>query len=244
MGDIISTPIDSFTSNGTNKQTSRLSRDPMERPLAITRILDMHAVWLDSTIDKDNNRDCQKNIAELRRVVINISTFTDVGECMTFLSKTKYKNLCMIISGSFGEETVPQVHGMSKIDSIFIFCRNTTWHEGWAKDWAKIRGVFNNILSICEGIRVAAQQCDQDAMSMSFMSTSTDGAATNENLDKLNPSFMYTQIAKEILLTIEFKDQHFNEFIVFCREKMVRDGIELRYIDNLQSGYRDRKPIW
>ena len=79
---------------------------------------------------------------------------------------------------------------------------------------------------------------------MSFISTNIDGTTTNRNPDKLDPSFMYTQIAKEILLTIQFKQQHFNEFIVFCREKMAREGNELPHIEKLQREYRKQTPIW
>ena len=34
-------------------------------------------------------------------------------------------------------------------------------------------------------------------------------------------SFMYTQILKEILLTIDFEQEHINEFLTYCREQFV-----------------------
>ena len=59
---------------------------------------------------------------------------------------------------------------------------------------------------MCEALKQASQQCEQNAISISFMAT--DGDAANKNLDRLDPMFMYTQIMKEILLTIKFGQQH------------------------------------
>jgi hypothetical protein len=41
----------------------------------------------------------------------------------------------------------------------------------------------------------------------------TSGGISKKNLDQLDPTFMYTQILKEILLTIEFDEGHIEEFI-------------------------------
>src|ERR1700721_265239 len=104
----------------------------------------------------------------------------------------------MIISGSLGQHIVPRVHNMSQVDSFFIFCDNKKYHEQWAKEWPKIKGVFTEIAPICEALKHAAQQCEQNAISISFMDTSVD--ISKKNVDQLDPSFMYTQILKEILL--------------------------------------------
>ena len=45
------------------------------------------------------------------------------------------------------------------------------------------------------------------------------GDASSKTLDRLDPSFMYTQILKEILLTIKFEEKHIQEFIDYCREQ-------------------------
>jgi hypothetical protein len=88
---------------------------------------------------------------------------------------------------------------MSQVDSIFIFCDNKEYREQWTKDWTKIKGVFIEITPI------------------SFMTTNDD--STNQiNLGQLDCSFMYTQILKDILLTINFGQKHIQEFIEHCRE--------------------------
>jgi hypothetical protein len=45
----------------------------------------------------------------------------------------------------------------------------------------------------------------------------TDTRTFEKKFDLLDPSFMCTQIMKEILLTIKFEDKHIQEFIDYCR---------------------------
>jgi hypothetical protein len=148
----------------------------------------------------------------------------------------------MIISGSLGQHIVPRVHNMSQVDSIFIFCGNEKHHEQWTKEWSKIKGVFTKITPICEALKQASQQCEQNAISISFLATSGD--ASSKNLDRLDPMFMYTQIMKEILLTIEFEPKHFQEFIDYCRNTFVENEGELKNVDKLKGNYRNETPIW
>ncbi|CAF4167778.1 unnamed protein product [Adineta steineri] len=143
----------------------------------------------------------------------------------------------MIVSGSLGKHIVPRVHDISQVDSIFIFCHNKEWHNQWAKEWPKIKGVFTDITSICEALKPAVHQCEQNTTSISFV-------ASNKKLDQLDPPFMYTQILKEILLTINFKDKHIKEFITYCREVYEDDENELKNVNQLQATYKNNIPIW
>ena len=130
-------------------------------------------IWLDSNID-NNSTDCQNTISQLRRTVNTINTFTDGEQCIHFLQNMDNEKACMIISGALGQHIVPRVHTMSQVDSIFIFCGNKKYHEQWAKDWPKIKGVFTEIEPICEALKQAAQQCEQNAISITVMGNDGD----------------------------------------------------------------------
>ncbi|CAF0764157.1 unnamed protein product [Adineta steineri] len=143
----------------------------------------------------------------------------------------------MIISGSLGQHFVPLVHNMCQIDSIFILCDNQKHHEQWTKDWPKIKGVYTDITSICEALKEAAHQCEQNAIPMSFV-------GTNKNLDQLDPSFMYTQIIKEILLTIQFEQKHIQDYINYCRDPFKGNIKDVENIKQLEDQYHDETPIY
>jgi tetratricopeptide (TPR) repeat protein len=55
---------------------------------------------------------------------------------------------------------------------------------------------------------------------------------------------MYTQILKEILLTIKFEEKHIKQYSDYCREVFVRDGHELPHIDKFEREYHNKNPIW
>jgi tetratricopeptide (TPR) repeat protein len=198
-------------------------------------------IWLDNNMD-DNNDDCRNTVTQLRRAVHNINKFTDGDECVEFLQSMDNDKACMIISGSLGQHIVPRVHNMSQVDSIFIFCGNKKRHEQWAKEWPKIEGVFTDIAPICEALKQTAQQCEQNAISISFMATGGNNAT--KKLDQLDPSFMYTQILKEILLTIPFEQKHIMEFIEYCHDVLADNENQLKTVTKLERKYRDETPIW
>jgi tetratricopeptide (TPR) repeat protein len=105
-----------------------------------------------------------------------------------------------------------------------------------------VAGVYTDITPICEALKQATQDCDHNSISITF-AKKTDGA-TGPNHDTLDPSFMYTQILKEILLTIDFDQGHFKEFLTYCREQFKGNHTELKNIDKIEKEYRHRQPIW
>ncbi|CAF1261161.1 unnamed protein product [Adineta steineri] len=193
-------------------------------------------IWLDNNID-DNNADCNNTINQLKCVVNNVNSFTDGEQCVEFIQTTTYNKVCMIVSDSLGKHVVPRVHDLSQVDTIFILCNNQEWHKQWVDEWPKIKGVFTDMASICEALKQTTHQCAQNAISISFV-------APNKKLDQLDPSFMYTQILKEILLTIDFEDKHFKEFITYCREAFVENEYDLHNIEKLEGHYHNHTPIW
>jgi hypothetical protein len=72
----------------------------------------------------------------------------------------------------------------------------------------------------------------------------TSDDASSKNLDRLDPMFMYTKIMKEILLSIEFNQEHFKQFVEYCREVFDGNEKELKYVNELQRKYPDKTPIW
>jgi tetratricopeptide (TPR) repeat protein len=214
--------------------------DTRPRP-NIRMVQNVMLIWLDNSIEEDNT-DCQNILTQLRHTVNDVNTFTDGDQCIQFINNITNNKACMIISGYLGQHIVPRVHNMSQVDSIFIFCGNKKRHEEWTKEWSKIKGVFTEIKPICEALKKASQLCEQNAISISFVAT--DGDASNQNLDRLDPMFMYTKIMKEILLSIKFDQEHFKKFVDYCREVFDGNENELKYVDELERKYPDKTPIW
>jgi tetratricopeptide (TPR) repeat protein len=205
-------------------------------------IQNFRLVWLDSNIDEVSNHDCMNTIGKLRQVVNAVKKFTDVDKCIEFMTDIEHETLFMIVSGELGQTIVPSIHGMTQLNCIYIFCRDKARHEQWSKEWPKVKGVYTDIKAICQALKRAAQDCDQNSISISFVK-SNDGAS-NQTLDTLDKSFMYTQLLKEILLTIDFDKEHIIEFLAYCREQLIGNTTELENVDKIAREYRRHKPIW
>jgi tetratricopeptide (TPR) repeat protein len=224
------------------EQLSADSRDAVSRRrINIQMVQNVLLIGPDNNID-NNSTDCLNSIAQLSRIVNSINMFTDIDQCVDCVTDIDSKKICMIISGEICQNIMPLIHDIAQLHTIFIFCESKTADEPWAKEWFKVKGVFVDISSICEALKLTAQQYEQNAISTSCMTTSN--AVSKENLDQLNPSFIYTQILKETLLTIPFEKEHLKQFTDYCRDVFVENPGQLKNVDKLQGNYHEKTPIW
>ncbi|CAF3171051.1 unnamed protein product [Rotaria socialis] len=201
-------------------------------------------IWVDQNID-ENTKDCRDTLAQLRAVVSEVNICTTPERCVEFLNEVDDRRAFVISSGALGKSLVHDIHGMSKVDAIYIFCGSKALHEAWAKDWPKIRGVFNSIKPICESLKKVAHECDHDSILMSFVpKQAMTGGATGsdqDNLDQLPASYMYSVIFKDIILEIDDDDKKsVNTLVRFCREK----GIPEQEINEFKRNYHQESAVW
>ncbi|CAF1220026.1 unnamed protein product [Didymodactylos carnosus] len=216
--------------------------DEKSKPYYTRSVQNFLLLWLDGSIDGINNQDCRNSIEMLREVVNTVNPFTNADEFIDFITDTNEVKIFLIVSGTFSQIIVPIVEDIHHVSDVYIFCKNKTRYEQWAKQWFKVKGVFTDITPICEALRPAVKECDHNVVSMSFIKTSDEIA--KKNLDELDQSFMYTQILKEILLTIDFEQMHINEFHTYCRNQFVGNTTELKNVDTFEKDYRSEQPIW
>ncbi len=222
------------------KSTTASSSTRPHRLLDARMVQNFHLVWLDGSFDETND-DCCNSIKKLQEVVLTVNTFVDVDECIDFITDIEEKAF-VVISGQLSQAIIPILQDIRQVNCVYIFCQNTVSNGKRPKEWSKAKGVFTDITSICETLKQATQECDYDSVSISYVKK-TDGAA-KQSLDTLDSSFMYTQILKEILLTIDFEQIHFNEFISYCRKQFVNSITEIKNIDKIEKEYHRDQAIW
>ncbi len=223
----------------TKSTTACLSTRP-HRLLNTRMIQNFHLVWLDGSID-ETNEDCGNSITKLREVVHTVNTFVNVDECIDFITDVA-ENVFVVISGEFSGNIISIIQDISQVYCVYIFYKNNVPYEKQTMEPVKMNCIFTDITSICEALKKVTQKSDHNSVSISFVKM-TDGAA-KQSLDTLDCSFMYTQILKEILLTIDFEQIHFNEFISYCREQFVNPTAEMKNIDKIEKEYHAHQPIW
>ncbi|CAF3016766.1 unnamed protein product [Rotaria socialis] len=245
-------------SGHTSKKTSEMSNKDTEKTTTSTAAASSTAlraarsrfvqnylvVWLDANIDEKREH-FQKSLVELRKIVVTLDLFTDVDQCIEYLKRIDGQKIFLITSGSLGKKTVPLIHDVAQLDTIFVFCINKDLHKVWAKEWSKVKGVHGTIKSICKRLIKATRLCDHDAIPMSFVPKQivAEGAAgpDQKNLDQLPATYMYSVIFKDIILEINDDDKKSMKPLVnFCQQQKVSET-ELK---EFKHKYRDRSAVW
>ncbi|CAF1498823.1 unnamed protein product [Adineta steineri] len=197
--------------------------------------------WVDANIDQTNT-DYQNTLTQLRTVVNDVTICTQPDECIEFLDKLNDEKAFVIISGSFGQHLVPKIHNMPKLDAIYIFYSDISYHQQWTADWKKIKGVHNNIKDICDALKAVVKQVNQDSIPISFVTMNE--AVSSENLNQLEPSYMYTQIFKEILLEMEHDHKQAVKNLALYYRKFYHDNTaQLKIIDEFEHDYHREQAI-
>jgi tetratricopeptide (TPR) repeat protein len=216
--------------------TPTTSSNTMYRRQRITQ--NFLLIWMDASIDQ-SNKDCQNTLAQLQTVVEDVYIFTQCDECIDFLTEVNNMKVFLIIAGALGRQILPLIHNIPQLDVVYIFDHNKSNPEQWAKTWIKVKGIHTDITSICGSLQQTVKQLNQDAIAMSFVTL--EEAASSQYLDQLDPSFMYAQLFKEILLEMEYTEQSIKYFTSYC----LRDGYGSPInITRFENDYKANLAIW
>ena len=88
------------------------------RPPNARMIQNFHLVWLDGSIDEENDDDCRNSIKKLRQVVNTVNTFTDVDKCIDFITDINEEMTSIIVSGEVIQIIVPIVQEIPQVNSV------------------------------------------------------------------------------------------------------------------------------
>jgi hypothetical protein len=104
-----------------------------------------------------------------------------------------------------------------------------------------VKGIFSDISSLDEQITENIRVVEENTISISILSSNT---ISSSNLDTLDPSFMYSQLLKEILFELHYDKKERKRFIEFCRKENADNPRELNIIHEFEHDYRNHTPAW
>ncbi|CAK9188740.1 unnamed protein product [Sphagnum troendelagicum] len=195
-------------------------------------------VWLDALID-DQNEDIKKSKSELQRIVNDIRTYSNVNSAVYWMKTVQNEKIILIISGSFGEKVVPVIQNLTQIHIVYVFCSNKEKHKEWSAKYRKVKGVFTDILPLCEVLKKNMRKSEHD--SIGFDVVGKNAVSTSANNNTQEASFMYAQLFKEFLL--ETDDPSKEELVEFCRQQYVENPYELEIIFEFDRDYHQSQVI-
>ncbi|CAF4768597.1 unnamed protein product, partial [Rotaria sp. Silwood2] len=130
---------------------------------------------------------------------------------------------------------------METLNAIFIYYGDEQQHQLWVQNWPKIKGVHTTIKQICEKLAMTIKKCNQNNVSVSIVSLNEGDSS--KDLDQLEPTFMYSQIFKEILLDMEHGQQAVQDLVKFCQEQYQGNTTEIKLINEFRRTYEPSTAI-
>ncbi len=159
--------------------------------------------WLDTDIIS------LKSIAHLRQIINSVYTFDNTDECINCLTDIHDEKIFFIISGNLCEEILPMIYHLPQIKQIYVLHSDKQQHEQFTKQYRKVRGIYEDIPSLCDQMRHDTRQCLDSLISMSVIApTATAGQDKNEQ----EASFMYSRLLNDIFINMETIEPEVNAF--------------------------------
>ncbi|CAF1261602.1 unnamed protein product [Adineta steineri] len=196
-------------------------------------------LWEDTNID-ETNEDYENILKQIRTITGDVNVFTQRDACIDFLTDAQEEiPFFLVVKDNMSQQIMSLINDIPQLDSIYIFNNTETLCDEWTKKWQKIKSVHNNIDDICQELQVDVKQHNQDSIAMSFITVNEMASA--DNLNQLEPTFMYTQLFKEILLDLKYDQQSIKDFITFCRQNNSGSPIN---INLFEKQYQAKSAIW
>ncbi|CAF3974790.1 unnamed protein product [Adineta steineri] len=201
-------------------------------------VQDRLLIWLDESMN-ETNKDYKHILTQIQTGADNISVFIQRDECVDFLSDNEDFKSFLVIENTVAQQIIPFINDIPQIEGVYIFNRVELLHKEWTNNWQKIKSVHPNIDDVCKALQLDVKRYNQDSIAISFVTakeiTSTD------DLNQLDPTFMYTQIFKDILLDMEHGKQAIKQFTAYCRHN---DCVSLPNINHFEKEYHAQSAIW
>ncbi len=190
-------------------------------------------VWLDNRLMRSEEYiDTQD---QLRTIIKDFKDFNNPHQCLDFITNLTDTKVFFITSNVLGKTLVPIIHSFKQVDSIYIFIANKSLDEEWTKDYTKMKGVFNDIQLIYD--RFKQNTTENDPVAISFVS-STD--INSNDVKRQDPSFMYFQLLKDIILNdhlMESEEETKIEMLNYCRSVYIDNPNTIVVLDEFEKDF-------
>jgi hypothetical protein len=202
-------------------------------------------VWFDPDIDRSSET-FRNDLALLKTMVNDIHVFKEIDACFDFLTDIEDQYIHFIVPEAIAQPIIEDIHDVSALYRIYVsipnsFEKTITTSSSWIDTWIKIKRVYRNILVICEDLRLEIEKCDPNSTPISLIPFED---ITNININQLEPSLMYVQQLKDILLRMKFDEQSRKDVIAHCRANLPQCDSTRNLLTEFERDYSPDKAIW
>jgi hypothetical protein len=150
-----------------------------------------------------------------------------------------------IVCDSMWQSAIPLLHDVVKIHSIYIHSTNEDIYEEIVFQFEKVKGVFADLSCIRDAIEKSLLKAERESFSISvFRQDSFDPLSGENTRNRLDSSFMFSQILKSIILKTEFGQEEKQQLLDYLRTRYANNTVTLGVIDEFEYKYSQHSPAW
>jgi tetratricopeptide (TPR) repeat protein len=221
--------------NNTSNKSLRISNlTAVTKSSSLENKEDVTLIWLDKTIDTTRTT--------LREITDYVLLYTELEPCLTYIRSINNERIFLIVSGNYAEECLNEIHDLSQVDSIFIFCMNLLKYKNRLSNYerfTKIVDIFDNEDKLIQSIR---EELDDLRKQLSTFSLYEKQKPTRD-LSKESASFLWFQLFKDVLLRMPRSEEAKREMIEQCQQYYRGNSEELQNIDEFARTYTEKDTI-
>ena len=140
-----------------------------------------------------------------------------------FIGAKTTERILLIFSGDIDEKLVQSVHDFEQVAAIYIL--NGTGSFNDEKKMKKVRGNFPSIEQLCRSIRECRRRRENNQEKVTI---------SEANFNGIEPSFIYSQLLKDILLALQYTKNDVNTFAEFAKSQYPTNSAVHRVIEDFQ----------
>jgi hypothetical protein len=223
----------SSTSSSVDVEPLRIKRN-IKADDTIKNLENVALIWLDNRIDI-SCPDIETTLSLLQELNNFNITYTDSNLCVEFIKSVEQEKVLLIVSGSLSRDILPHIHGLSTVDSVFIFCSDRTAHEQLKQDYApKVIDVFTDHDTLREAVRKELYLLTKQMVTLSFFDQKQK---STKELTKEAASFLWFQIMFSVLKQFPQTENSKKQMLEKCMEYYRGNTIELKNIERFRKNY-------
>ena len=226
------------------KKRRKLSSTPNDITNVLSRFCvplstwNFRLVWLVS--DTNNfGKTLQTSTALFQNVINTVNSFTDLKQCVDLITNLKDETIFLIVTEEIGQQAVRSFQNLPQVSSIYILHSGKTTEDQWCKLDKRVKGVYANVETICEALRQDVRLSNRNLMPINVVSQ-----APTTNLNEIDPSFMYSQLLKEIFIDMPHDEKEKMALVEFCYRKYADNETQRKIIAEFERQYDKPSPIW
>ncbi|CAF3427707.1 unnamed protein product, partial [Rotaria sp. Silwood2] len=207
---------------------------------AVQNLENVALIWLDGRIDI-SCPDIETTLSVLQGLNQFFVTYTDLSLCIDFIKSIEKEKVLLIVSGALSRNVLPDIHNLTTVDSVFIFCSNRSSYEQLKQDYApKVIDIFTDHETLVNGIRQQVRLLSKQTIEFSFFN---QRQKSMKELTKDAAAFLWCQMMFSILKQLPQTAHSKKQMLDKCREYYRSNQTELEYIERFRTDYNAKDAI-